>query len=61
MRTMSYGIDLGFLKGAKLMDDNNRLTGNGKSIRVLPQKEKLEPELVKYYIDQTIKIIEGVS
>ena len=30
MRTMPYGIDFGFLKGAKMEDPFNLLTGNGK-------------------------------
>ena len=39
LRTMPYGIDFGFLKGAKMEDNLGLLTGNGKTIRVLPQKE----------------------
>ncbi|MEE9439883.1 MAG: DUF1801 domain-containing protein [Saprospiraceae bacterium] len=38
MRTMPYGIDFGFLKGAKMEDKLGLLIGNGKAIRVLPQK-----------------------
>ena len=56
MRTMSYGVDFGFLKGAKMEDELSLLTGNGKSIRVLPQKNKLNKKAIKYYIKQAIEI-----
>ena len=56
MRTMPYGIDFGFLKGAKMEDKYGVLTGKGKVLRVLPQKGKLEESVVKYYINQAIKI-----
>lgn len=55
MRTMPYGIDFGFLKGAKMEDNLGLLTGKGKAIRVLPQKE-LNRKAVAYYIEQAIKI-----
>jgi len=55
MRTMPYGIDFGFLKGAKMEDTFNLLTGKGKAIRVLPQKE-LNKEVIEYYIKQAIEI-----
>lgn len=55
MRTMSYGIDFGFLKGAKMEDKLSLLTGKGKAIRVLPQK-KLDKKVVEYYIKQAIEI-----
>jgi len=55
MRTMSYGIDFGFLKGAKMEDDLGLLTGKGKAVRVLPQKE-LNKKAVEYYINQAIEI-----
>lgn len=55
MRTMPYGIDFGFLKGAKMIDELGLLTGNGKAIRVLPQKE-LNKKAVEYYIKQAIDI-----
>ena len=55
MRTMSYGIDFGFLKGAKMEDNLKLLTGKGKAIRVLPQKE-LNKKAVEYYIKQAIEI-----
>lgn len=55
MRTMPYGIDFGFLKGAKMADKLGLLTGKGKAIRVLPQKE-LNKNAIEYYINQAIKI-----
>jgi hypothetical protein len=55
MRTMPYGIDFGFLKGAKMQDTLGLLTGKGKAIRVLPQKE-LNKEAVSYYMKQAIEI-----
>lgn len=55
MRTMPYGIDFGFLKGAKMEDKLGLLTGKGKSIRVLPLKE-LNKQAIKYYIEQAIEI-----
>ena len=55
MRTMPYGIDFGFLKGARMEDNLGLLTGKGKAIRVLPQKE-LNKKTVEYYIKQAIEI-----
>ena len=56
IRTMPYGVDFGFLKGAKMEDKYELLTGKGKAIRVLPQKGKLNEEVIKYFINQAIKI-----
>ena len=55
MRTTSYGIDFGFLKGAKMHDELGLLQGKGKAIRVLPQKE-LNDEVLDYYMKQAIDI-----
>lgn len=55
LRTMPHGIDIGFLKGAKMKDDLGLLIGKGKAIRVLPQKE-LDKEAVEYYLKQAIEI-----
>jgi len=55
LRTMSYGIDFGFLKGSRMEDKFGLLIGKGKSIRVLPQK-KLDKKAVEYYIKQAIEI-----
>ena len=56
MRTMPYGVDFGFLKGAKMEDEDGVLTGNGKAIRVLPQHGELDEDLIRYFITQAIKI-----
>lgn len=55
MRTMPYGVDIGFLKGAKMEDCLGLLTGKGKTIRVLPQKT-LDKKAIAYYIKQAIKL-----
>jgi len=56
IRTMPYGIDFGFLKGAKMEDNYGVLTGKGKAIRVLPQKGELNEEIINYFIKQAIEI-----
>jgi len=56
MRTMPYGIDFGFLKGTKMEDKFEVLTGKGKAIRVLPQKGKLDEQVIHYFIKQAIEI-----
>lgn len=55
MRTMSYGIDIGFLKGAKMNDELDLLKGKGKVMRVLPLK-CFAPKEISYYINQAIEI-----
>ena len=55
MRTMPYGIDFGFLKGAKMEDKLGLLTGKGKAIRVLPQKV-LDKKAVEYYLKQAVEL-----
>jgi hypothetical protein len=52
---MPYGIDIGFLKGAKMEDKFKLLIGNGKIIKVLPQSV-FDVEVVKYYINKAIEI-----
>lgn len=56
MRTMPYGVDFGFLKGAKMKDAKDILTGKGKAIRVLQQKTELDESTIRYFIDQAIVI-----
>lgn len=55
MRTMKHGIDIGFLKGARMEDEYGVLTGSGKVMRVLPITE-LDIAQVQYYVDQAIFI-----
>ena len=50
------GLTLVFLKGVKMEDKYDVLTGKGKAIRVLPQKGDLNEEVVRYYISQAIDI-----
>lgn len=56
MRTMPYGVDFGFLKGARFKDDKGMLTGKGKTLRVLPQKGRLDEKVIGYFIDQAIEV-----
>ena len=56
MRTVPYGVDFGFLKGAKMEDENGVLTGKGKTLRVLPQKGQLDEEAIRYFFNQAIDI-----
>ena len=55
LRTMPHGIDFGFLKGAKMIDIQSRLAGNGKAIRVL-SLNKFELETVDYFLKQAISL-----
>lgn len=55
MRTMPYGIDIGFLKGVKLEDNYNLLEGSGKTMRVLPLTS-FDSKIVKYYMDQAVLV-----
>ncbi len=56
MRTTSYGVDFGFLKGAKMADQHGLLTGKGKAIRVLPQRGELDEETIRHFMNQAIEI-----
>ncbi len=55
MRTMKYGIDIGFLKGARMEDKYGLLTGNGKVMRVVPLK-KMNKAAIKYYLKQALAL-----
>jgi len=55
LRTMPHGIDIGFLKGARMRDEPGRLTGTGKVIRVLPLKS-FDAELCTYYLRQAVEL-----
>lgn len=56
MRTMPYGIDFGFLKGAIIKDKYGVLTGTRKAIRVLSQKEELDEGVIRYFLEQALEI-----
>jgi hypothetical protein len=55
MRTMPYGVDIGFLKGAKMEDGLNALSGNGKAMRVLKIMD-FDQNVIEYYLRQAIEI-----
>lgn len=55
MRTMKHGIDIGFLKGARMADVHGLLSGTGKIMRVL-SLECLDEISLRYYLDQAIEI-----
>lgn len=56
MRTMPSGVDLGFLKGAKMTDDFGKLSGNGKVMRVLSVTE-FDKAMLDYYLSQATRLI----
>ncbi len=55
VRTMPNGVDIGFLKGAKLQDKFGLLIGEGKKMRVLNFIQYNEQKL-SYYIKQAKQI-----
>jgi hypothetical protein len=55
MRTMKYGVDVGFLKGVRMKDDLAQLSGSGKLMRVLAIKE-FDKQKLKYFFDQAIML-----
>lgn len=55
LRTMPNGVDVGFLRGAKMTDSEGRLTGNGKTLRVLSLID-FERDLIVGYLDQAIAL-----
>ena len=57
MRTMPHGIDIGFLKGARMEDQFDLLTGSGKVMRVLPLTS-INKGKIEYYLNQALVINE---
>lgn len=55
MRTMPYGVDIGLLKGAKMKDEMNVLTGKGKAMRVIKMKE-FNRTIIEHYIQLAIEL-----
>ncbi len=55
LRTMNHGIDIGFLKGARMEDKHGLLSGSGKVMRVL-SLESINEKVIEYYINQAIEI-----
>lgn len=54
MRTMPHGIDFGFLRGVHFEDAEKRLTGSGKTLRVLAMTT-FDENLLEYYLAQAIE------
>lgn len=57
MRTMPHGIDIGFLKGARMDDQLELLKGSGKLMRVLPLTS-INKDQIEYYLNQAKAINE---
>lgn len=53
VRTMPYGVDIGFFKGVQLTDHLELLIGKGKTIRVLPLKAYNEV-IVNHFLNEAI-------
>lgn len=60
LRTMKHGIDIGFLKGARMQAKKGELTGTGKAMRVL-SLDHLDVALASRLIEQAIRINAGRS
>ncbi len=56
LRTMPHGVDIGFLKGVQLQDEQGHLSGTGKAIRVL-QLNTYDKPLIHYYLDQALLLV----
>ena len=58
MRTVKNGVDIGFLKGAKINDHFGFLTGNTKRMRVLniPADAPQDESVLRYYIEESIRL-----
>ncbi|MEZ8826674.1 hypothetical protein AB6E04_20155 [Vibrio amylolyticus] len=55
MRTTKEGLDIGFLKGARMTDTHLRLVGTGKVMRVLPVKA-FDLAIITHYLEQAVSI-----
>ena len=55
VRTMPYGVDIGFLRGVLLFDPEKHLVGSSKRIRVLPMKT-LDSAVLGRFIDQALQL-----
>jgi len=55
LRTMPYGVDIGFLKGAKMLDDKRVLSGNGKAVRVL-KVTNFDEALIGNYVGMALQL-----
>jgi len=50
---MPHGIDVGFLRGVHFEDPEQRLTGKGKTLRVLSMSS-LDLDVLEFYLAQAI-------
>jgi hypothetical protein len=55
MRTMKHGIDIGFLKGARMEDKYGLLSGTGKVMKIL-SLSNIDADCINYYLNQALKI-----
>ena len=55
MRTTKKGVDIGFLKGARIPDNFGFLTGKTKKMRVYAITE-LREEVLGYYVAESLKL-----
>lgn len=55
LRTMAHGCDIGFLKGARMADKFELLSGSGKAIRVYSMAE-LKKGPLHYYMQQALEL-----
>lgn len=55
LRAMKHGIDIGFLKGVRMEDKYDLLTGTGKVMRILSIRT-LDVDRARYCIDQAITL-----
>lgn len=56
MRTTKSGVDVGFLKGTLLNDDESRLSGKSKKMRVYSFTE-LDSNALSDYLSQSIQLV----
>lgn len=55
LRTMPYGVDIGFLKGIQLTDHFDLLIGCEKTIRILPLKS-FSKIIINHFVNEAIQI-----
>ena len=55
MRTTKTGVDVGFLKGARIEDKHALLTGTSKKMRVL-SLTSLNKDVMGYYLEESIRL-----
>ncbi|MEM9622086.1 MAG: DUF1801 domain-containing protein [Pseudomonadota bacterium] len=58
VRTRPYGVDVGFLQGARMTDPEGLLSGRGKLIRVLEVRELQRTEL-QFFLGQALDLLQA--